>query len=170
MKIKKYWNFSYPNYCAGLDICYSKNNKTSGKQKCDHFQANCTDDQWLCKDEGCVPLSQPCKNNRASSGRDGCIENYRGKKYSMALCKETNTCLHKFTPCNGSCSASYPRLRYCAATDSCVNIARSCAGSCLLENRFKCAGEDKCVHKNKVNDGKFDCIGKITNLYSFSRY
>ena len=85
----------------------------------------------------------------------------------MALCKETNTCLHKFTPCNGSCSASYPRLRYCAATDSCVNIARSCAGSCLLENRFKCAGEDKCVHKNKVNDGQFDCIGKITNLYSF---
>lgn len=78
----------------------------------------------------------------------------------MALCKETNTCLHKFTPCNGSCSASYPRLRYCAATDSCVNIARSCAGSCLLENRFKCAGEDKCVHKNKVNDGKFDCIDK----------
>ena len=87
----------------------------------------------------------------------------------MALCQETNTCLHKFSPCNGSCSSSYPRLMYCEATGSCVNIATACGGTCLASNRFKCFSEDKCVHKNKLNDGKFDCSGKTTNYLIFSQ-
>ena len=39
-----------------------------------------------------------------------------------------------------------------------------------MKNRFKCFSEDKCIHKNKVNDGKFDCSGNdiIQALISIS--
>ena len=153
--------WGHPHLCSGAGICYSKNPSNPGKQSCDHYQALCGDDEWLC-DGVCAPLSQPCSNNKPAAGRDGCIELYRGKKYGMALCEATNTCLHKFSPCNGSCSSSYPRLRYCQDTDTCINIARSCAGTCMVDNRVKCFTEDKCIHKNKINDGKFDCLGKTT--------
>ena len=124
---------------------------------CDHFLAGCKENEWLCPDQGCIPLSAPCKKNRPSSGRDGCIQNYRGQNNHHVLCKATNMCQHKFTPCDGDCSSAYPRLNYCKATESCLNIAKSCAGVCLGGNRFKCFSEDRCIHRNKVNNGVFDC-------------
>lgn len=30
----------------------------------------------------------------------------------------------------------------------------------MLQNRFKCKREKKCIHKSLVNDGKFDCKDK----------
>jgi len=169
-------------YCRETEKCQSLSKPCFGqcpthvmynteKQKCDHVQAGCTDKEWACPDSdtGCVAISQPCRKWQHSHGhlynvgKDGCIMSYRGKWYGYVFCSATNTCLHKSVPCNGKCSNpyfTYPLLKYCNVSNSCVNNGKSCGGTCLAKNRFKCISEDKCIHKSKVNDGKFDCSDK----------
>ena len=133
---------SHSNLCNGSDICYSTlYSSDPGKQMCDHFKAGCTNNQWLCPNKGCISLSQPCRKNRESAGIDGCVKNYRGKRYQRY---------------------------YCKTTDKCVSQAKSSGGSCASRSRFKCRSEDKCIHRRKVTNGVSDCKDKSDELLLFN--
>ena len=139
-------------------MCY-KPNERQKREKCLHFNMNCTREQWICQGK-CLSIYQPC-STRSSPTKQFSIRKFAGTTYNHKWCEDTKTCNSKEQPCKGQCrnslfSGELWKLMLCEAEGKCINRAKTCGGKCL-KGRVKCASEDRCISENAIKKGKKKC-------------
>ena len=138
-------------FCQGLDMCY-KPNERQKREKCLHFNMNCTTEEWICQDK-CLSIYQPC-HKRSSPNKPFCVHKFGGTTFNHKWCEDTKTCNSKEQPCKGQCLKSNERL--CEDEGKCIHRAKTCCGKCL-KGKVKCPNEDRCIHENAIKNGKKKC-------------
>ncbi|XP_013413055.1 uncharacterized protein LOC106175538 [Lingula anatina] len=153
-------------YCHATKKCLPPMRVCDGDKDCPTGT-----DEIGCGPNDCRGFARYCNSTETcSDGRRKCSDGTCAD-VSRFPCKTEDYCLPSYKRCNGHSNCAdgsdeldcapedcqFPDLRHCPSSNTCRMKDRKCDDGTCEDDKWPCAGEDKCILRSRRCDGWRDC-------------